>query len=140
MRQTPRGLTAVVIIFEAVREHELTEELARLVEDVEQDLVLLRRDELNQSPRGRLRGNVVETDGTPVFDAFVTASYEEGVYAAVQRTDAEGRFDLGPLPSGVVKIEVFNEKSTLTGVSAGQVWVERCPFSWPTRSAASWCL
>jgi len=95
---------------------------------VEQDLVILRRSELVSTPPGQLRGRVRDAvDGSPVFDALVAISYNEDSYAAVQRTEGDGSFDFGPLPTGVVKIEVFNEKSTVSGDSAAQVWAEISP-------------
>ena len=88
---------------------------------VEQDLILFRRPA--GPPPGRVRGTVVDTAGAPVWNAYL-ALYVDEELTAVGRSDAEGRFDFGAVPSGVVEIEIWNEASTASGAGAAQYFFE----------------
>ena len=100
-----------------------TFELPSRGETVERNVVILRNDPMVEPP-GRVRGTVKTPDGEPVFDAYV-ALYVSGDLSGVKRTDIEGAFDFGQVPSGIAEIEVFTEQSTLPGLgAAAQVFFE----------------
>ncbi len=90
------------------------------------NLVIIRNDPQVRPP-GRIQGTVKTVDGEPIFDAFV-ALYVEQERTAVVRTQLDGSFDFGQVPSGIAEIEVFTESSTYPGIgSAAQVFFEVHP-------------
>ena len=64
--------------------------------------------------RGRI---VYELDGvTPVYRAWV-ALYVDGVNYRVLRSDVDGNFDFGLVPTGVAEIEAFDGETGRTGAN-----------------------
>jgi len=96
-----------------------TVELPEAGAEVSQDLVIVRRDP-SEPPPGRLHGTVVLAEGEdpelypPAVDAYV-ALYVNDELIAVERSDLDGRYDFGLVPTGIAEIEAFSASSWLSG-------------------------
>ncbi|MCP4654916.1 MAG: hypothetical protein GY856_05800, partial [bacterium] len=96
-----------------------TVELPEAGAEVEQDLIIVRRDP-SEPPPGQLHGTVLLAEGEdpelypPAVDAYV-ALYVNDELIAVERSDLDGRFDFGLVPTGIAEIEAFSASSRLSG-------------------------
>ncbi len=90
---------------------------------VEHDLVIVRHPD-QPVATGDVRGVIYRPDGTtPVTGAYV-ALYVDGNLVGVKHSDADGRFDFGPVPVGRGEVETFEG---VTGQSGVQVFFDIQP-------------
>ncbi|MDA8016718.1 MAG: carboxypeptidase regulatory-like domain-containing protein, partial [Thermoanaerobaculia bacterium] len=73
--------------------------------EVKRDLVMLRRPD---AATARLSGRATDfATGEPELNAYI-ALYVDGARVNVARTDADGLFDFGVVPTGVAEVEAFD--------------------------------
>lgn len=79
---------------------------------------LLARPSLFVAPMddmGRIKGRVIDADGSPVSNATIVAVAPDGSIGNSDWTDGRGRFSIGTLHSGTYKLLVYNSYTTAAG-------------------------